>query len=151
MPGHDPAHPGNALLVLLVYDESPAMALPMLGYFFSRNERVFRLKPVGPPDDSPDEADEFKFEQFNKMAEAVGRALEPYNVTQPDGVQSTPRRLVYRGMERIPNSTRNVTMQPDISDGTTALMMFGYGPDGEAVLDRLIEQDRDLTDGVIPV
>ena len=50
----------------------------------------------------------------------------------------------------IPNSTRNVTMQPDISDGTAALMMFGYGPDGEAVLDRIIEQDRDLIDGVIP-
>jgi hypothetical protein len=28
MPNYDPAHPGNALLVLLVYDESPAMFFP---------------------------------------------------------------------------------------------------------------------------
>ena len=72
MPGHDPAHPGNALLVLLVYDEFPALALPVLGYFFARNERVFRLKPCRPSCDSPDEADDFKFDQFKRMAEAWG-------------------------------------------------------------------------------
>jgi cholesterol oxidase len=149
MPNYDPTHPGNALLVLLVYDESGVLEMPVYRYLFARNERVFRLKPVGPPDDPPQEAD-FKFDRFKKMAEAAARALEPYNVTQRDVVQSTPRRLIYRGMEQISNSTRNVTMQPDISDGTTTQMMFSYESDGEAVLDRINEQDRDLTDGVIP-
>ncbi|MCK1642954.1 alpha/beta fold hydrolase [Bradyrhizobium sp. 157] len=149
MPNHDPAHPGNALLVLLVYSESEMLFIPMLGHFFARNERVFRLNPAGPPDDPAVPAEEFKFEQFKRMAEAAGRALEPYNVEQRDGAQSTPRRLIYRGMEQIPNSTRNIPMQPDISDGTTTSMMFGYEADGEAVLER-IEQDRDLTDGIVP-
>ena len=120
----------------------------MLGYFFARNEKVFKLNLVGPNDDPRDEEGEFKFDRFKKMAEAAARALEPYNVTQRDVVQSTPRRLLYRGMQQIPRPAPNVTMQPDISDGTGTLM-FGY-EDGAAVLDRFIEQDRDLTDGVIP-
>ncbi|MDA9528431.1 hypothetical protein ACM42_08280 [Bradyrhizobium sp. CCBAU 25338] len=149
LPTAMPGYPGNALLVLLVYNESDMLFLPMLGHFFARNERVFQLNPAGSPDDQSVPADNFKFERFKQMAEAAARALKPYNVMQRDGRQSMPRRLVYRGIEQIPNSTRNVTMQPGISDGTTTLR-FGYEHDGEAVLERFIEQDRDLTDGVVP-
>ena len=148
MPYYDPAHPGNALLVLLVYDESDLLFLPMLGHFFARNEKVFRLNLVGPNDDPREEEGEFKFDRFKKMAEAVARALEPYNVNPRGDAQNTPRRLVYRGVEQIPSSTRDVPMQPEISDGTGTLV-FGY-EDGAAILDSFIDQDRDLTDGVIP-
>ena len=82
MPDYDPAHPGNALLVLLVYDESGSVGnARVFVIFFARNERVFKLNPVGPPDDPPQEARDFKFDRFETMAEAAARALEPYNVT----------------------------------------------------------------------
>ena len=49
MPGYDPAHPGNALLVLLVYDESAAVGTARCFAISSRAMKgSFKLNPVEP-------------------------------------------------------------------------------------------------------
>jgi len=150
MPGYDPAHPGNALLVLLVYDESSELFVPMVGHFRAREKRVFKLNPTGSTDDPPIEVGAFKFDRFERMADAAQRALVAYNMKPRDGGEGTPPHLVYRGMERFTIPMSNRTDSPDTAGSTVASMSFGYGPDGESVLERIIEQDPDLLNGVIP-
>jgi hypothetical protein len=150
MPGYDPTHPGNALLVLLVYDEPPELIVPAFGHFFARKKRVFRLKPAGPADNPPVEADQFGFDRFQRMAEAAMRALAPLNPKARDAVETSLRPLVYRGLEQVTRATLNHTPQAEITDRTTTSMSFGMGRPARAVLEPTIEQDRDLMDGVIP-
>ncbi len=154
MPGYEPDHPGNALLLLLVYDEAPSLppVLPAHHYFFAVDDgsqrTVFRLNPEGPADDPPIEAPEFEFDRFERMSDAARRALAPLNARSRDAAKSPLRPLVYRGLEQVRRATLNVASE--ITDETTTSMSFGYGPAGEAVLERMIEQDRNLLDGVIP-
>jgi cholesterol oxidase len=151
MPDYDLNHPGNALLVLLVYAEDEELGAPaahVFGHFFAKAGKIFRLNPTGVDDDPPVEANDFLFDWFEKISKAAMRILAdpPLGVKPQDAV----RRLIYRGLreERSPNL--KLTPQPVITDGTTLLMSFGHAPTGEAALEPLLEQDRDLLDGVIP-
>ena len=151
MPGHDPSHPGNALLVLLVYAEDEELGAPaagVFGHFYAKARKIFRLNPTGPADDSPIAEDKFQFVWFERISNAALRILaDPPLGAKP---QDLARRLVYRGLREETSPTLKLTPQPVITEGTTPLMSFGHARNDEAALERLLEQDRDLLDGVIP-
>lgn len=154
MPGYDPAHPGNGLLVLLVYDEPPTLPPELLAplYYFAigdtNQQKVFWLHPTGPADDPPIEAISFEFHRFEAMADAARRALSPYNGRSRNAARSAPPPLVYGGLERRTSVTPNSL--PEITDTSAMSMSFRYGPDGESVLGSITGQDFELLDGVIP-
>ncbi|RJG40567.1 hypothetical protein D3Y55_25140 [Mesorhizobium sp. DCY119] len=149
MPGYDPAHPGDALLVLLVYDEPATLFMPVYGHFLAdfQKELVFRFEPVGPRNDTEDPR--FKFEQFKLMASAVLEALNrPALQAKPDDpAETTPDRLVYRGL--TPSRTLDLAPDEGVIEASRMLMNFEL-PDGQAVLAHLIDMDTDLLNGVIP-
>jgi pimeloyl-ACP methyl ester carboxylesterase len=152
MPGYDPAHPGNALLVLIVYDEPSVLFVPVYGHFLavSTEKRVFRFDPTGPRrDDTPVES--FLFESFEKMASAVLRALltPPLRPKPKDAAEKGLERLVYRGLTKVKSATLEFKPQPVVVDGSTTAIDFDL-PAAQGLLERLLESDRDLLDGVIP-
>ena len=160
MPGYDSTHPGNALLVLLVYDESPTLPPELLAalYYFAdtSQQKVYWLRTSGPADDPPIEAPKFEFRRFEAMADAARRALAPYQARSRDAAPGAPPSLVYRGLERRERGlerrekvTPDSTTLPEIADTTAMWMSFDYGA-GEPVLESMTVQDTDLLDGVIP-
>jgi hypothetical protein len=150
MPNYDPDHAGNALLVLLVYDEFPIEFLSVEGHFFARKEKVFSFVPDD-PHAHPVEADQFKFDNFRRMAEAAKRALAPHDTEDMEvreGPQNRQRPLVYLGMQQR-SGTENLTSQPDTTEESSVSMLFGYGPSGTSILEGFATQDSDLLDGVV--
>jgi hypothetical protein len=152
MPGYESTHPGNALLILLVYDEAPALPpdLVDLHHYFAKadTKKVFWLHPSQPID--PPIETKFEFNRFEAMAEAALNALAPHNKRQQDAPRGAPPRLIYKGLERRADISPRATPLPEITDTTAWSMTFGYGPGGEAILERIGVQDTDLLDGVIP-
>ncbi|MEY9137102.1 cholesterol oxidase [Bradyrhizobium diazoefficiens] len=153
MPGYDPDHPGNALLVLMVYDEPPSLPpqiIRLLYYFADSGRRkVYWLHPSGPADDPPIET-KFDFHRSEAMADAARRALIPYNPSVKSGAagRGTPPPLVYRGIERRTDVSTHGTALSEAADMTSMSMSFGYAPEGEPVHESMIGED--LLDGVIP-
>ncbi|ANN58232.1 hypothetical protein A9174_16750 [Mesorhizobium loti NZP2037] len=142
MPNYDAAHPGNALLVLLAYPD-PKVLPPLEvglpdGYFraIAVDETVLRLDPKKFVEDGIVGGKE-TFAQFKIIADAASRLLEPLSARS-------------KGYSKN-NGTRDVTLQPGVTPGTMTSLRFEVKtPTGVAALPRLIEQDRDLMDGVIP-
>lgn len=161
MPKYDAAQPGNALLVLLVYPDDkalPADAGFTEGYYraVAASETVLRLDPKKFVDEVRI-GSKGTFEQFKTLADAASRLLEPLSTRSKSYSEITPRRLVYippmleGGRLEAESGTRDVTLQPVVTHWTMTSLRFGVNtPTGVAVLPRLIEQDRDLMDGVIP-
>ncbi|WP_244491175.1 alkaline phosphatase D family protein [Paramesorhizobium deserti] len=151
MPGHDPAHPGNALLVLIVYDEPSELFIPARGLFraVASERQVFWFDPIGHRDEKPDNS--FLFESFEQMAEATFRALVTPRLhsMSDDKAETRQGRLAYRGLAKLKSVTFEPDPQPVASGGSSMMMNFEL-PAGQGTLERLIDMDRDLLNGVVP-
>ncbi|TPJ52335.1 alkaline phosphatase D family protein [Mesorhizobium sp. B2-6-4] len=161
MPNYDSAHPGNALLVLLAYPDDkdfPTGDGFKTGYFraVAASETVLPLDPTKFVDEVPIGGGT-AFGQFKILADAASRLLEPLSARSKSYSEITPSRLGYfppklesrkLGAE---SGTSDVTLQTVVTPKTTTSLQFGvHTPTGVVLLPRLIEQDRNLMDGVIP-
>jgi len=152
MPGYDPAHPGNALLVLIVYDEPEVLAVRRIHGLFrailAENQvydsdllQQIRGRPV----------DEFSFTHFEELASAALQVLKTQvpRSQSKDAVGREPEQLVYRGFKEVNARTLERQQQPVVNEGVATAMEFEFAA-GQGTLERLVEMDRDLLNGVIP-
>lgn len=124
MPGPASDPPGNALLVLLAYAEDkllPPSAVDVELYALSRDRKVYQADPLGSNADPRIEQKDIKIDQFQLIAAAAQRALEAYQ----------------------PNAPTDATGAGDAAANTRDAAV------AEAALERVVEQDRDLMEGVI--
>jgi hypothetical protein len=154
MPLYDPAHPGNALLVLLVYAEASALESTETGYFFAFEETIQRFHPSDPHKEPPGSGT-LPYKIFSRMCNAALDALRlpPIRLAQIPGHPAAPvRRLVEVRPREVSKPTLNFGPQPTITSQPMQLLSFGTADPktGDAVLDTLLDQDRDLLDGVVP-
>jgi len=144
MPGYDPAHPGNALLVLIVYDESNRLpaAIPE-NYFVAENKQVYLLDPLHPATGGRLIALSLQYDEFKKIAvAALGALIAPSPRTL---ARARRPKLIYREPRTLERAT------PPPQAGLVQAMDFSVDlPTGEAALESLLQQDRDLLDGVVP-
>lgn len=152
---------GDALLVLVVYDEAPVLNEDTQGPFAlieapdpDASPRIVQLSQLRwVPIDSSTSVP--TYETFHRIAEAALTELRMQLRPRSDDPSAAGRRthnVVLMSAEArsafgtaMTGSTMNVPM-----NGETALFYGRRNDAGEAVLDRLVEQDRALTDGVIP-
>ncbi|MFA3918912.1 alpha/beta fold hydrolase [Ruegeria hyattellae] len=155
MPGFDSEKPGNATLVLIVYDEADELA-PAAGsqYFFARRNNngqneVFKFGRDGKYTRATPE--EFDLERFVNTRKAVSKSLlRGASLTRPaDGTHSSG--IVLRGRRDV----NRVAVDPSADTGmrevpVSELQFASNQAIGEAVFDQLQDQDDILLDGVIP-
>ncbi|GGC91063.1 alkaline phosphatase D family protein [Chelatococcus reniformis] len=159
MPGYDARHPGNALLVLLVYDESDELlagigaAKTTRDYFWadSQTRKVYRLEPTIPPSRESRPAHGFAYRQFTQMARAVCHALGmPTPKRRPAGpATAAAHRLTYRGLTQASRPMLEAAPGRTRVERSPMTMQFDQAGTGDTV-GGLNEMDRDLMDGVIP-
>ncbi|PST23850.1 hypothetical protein C7U60_10130, partial [Mesorhizobium plurifarium] len=151
MPGHDPNYPGDALLVLLVYAEDRSLPRSVdLEYFaVSRGGIVYWIDPHEPDVNNDRVLDELDYERFETISRGALRALDaPRPDINPEHAsKNSPKRLVYRGMAPVRGASVAPTTEPEAGAGTLMVSDFAMG---QSALERLVEQDRNLMDGVIP-
>ena len=159
MPGNDPSHPGNAMLVLLVYAEDGALVTEKDRlYAFVSNNDVFDFEPFMPKrrvaakSGLKTKENVLDIGKFKRMARAVYNALE---LARPDPKSNSKSNraspsLKYRGASPQPIFKVDPALKMIVED-TAEAMNFGQDAAvGQATLERLIESDRDLMDGIVP-
>ncbi|HLF12547.1 MAG TPA: alkaline phosphatase D family protein, partial [Gammaproteobacteria bacterium] len=165
MPGFNPAYPGDGLLVLVVYAESPALLATTAAHIRANLATMVPtlelFDPLGGPLDLPGvpagvprDVLAIEFDDFRRMSEAVLHVLECQSFAAASSSYSQtpgPGQLVLLAAPDITGIELKVKTPPNL-DLPKSLLAFGMMSmaDGQAVLDELLLQDRDLMDGVIP-
>ncbi|WP_371811959.1 alkaline phosphatase D family protein [Ruegeria sp. R13_0] len=132
-PHHDPLHAGNATLLLLVYDESDTLFLPVVGYFIAQAGRVIQFDPNDY--DIQRERSDFEYITFERMSKATSDLMKlatPGSATDPEGGKNTDS----LGTER------NIHDR-DTTPAEQAMV-------NSAAVAKALGQDRRLMDGIIP-
>ncbi|MEL6464238.1 MAG: alpha/beta fold hydrolase [Pseudomonadota bacterium] len=147
-PNHDPLKGGNATLVLLIYDESNNLFLPVTGYFFAQAGRVIQFDPNDYKIKSND--DRFDITMFQNMSKATIKLLE----FGPQGSPPPPKDD--SGTQFLQQNDNSIT-DPNVIEGTpyndgitSAPVSDEQALQGEAVAASILGHDSTLMDGIVP-
>ncbi|WP_171236460.1 alpha/beta fold hydrolase [Ruegeria sp. HKCCA6837] len=151
MPNHDPANPGNATLILIVYDEARVLA-PVVAarYYMLENRQTLKeFDRTGKRSDVVSR--EITLESFQAMRDAVSDALaRRLSMERPEG-EKPDKGKNYKGLRTV----NRLMIDPAAATGMRqqAVTEMQFGPDtvfGTAALESLRDQSFDLHDGIVP-
>jgi hypothetical protein len=145
----DPAHPGNALLMLIVHDEAAALIARNIGYFMAVDGKVFPFSPRGGREERL--AEDLTYERFKAISDAARNLLNLAAPPAPDDADSGPARLVLRGQREVVRNGLDPASLQEVREIRSLVPEFGPDPaTSDAVLESVLDQDRTLMDGIIP-
>ncbi len=150
MPNHDPDNPGNATLVLLIYDEAPGLSLVSEGsYVLMVNRALFSLNLLDRKR-YPYRSDEITVESFDEMRDALFETLTgDVNAKGTGPFGNRAQTLRRRDIE-----TERTAIDPNQPFGTRTVTesRMVFGPNevfAEATAQTVNEHDYSLLDAVV--